>query len=386
MLIIYAFGKYIVPLISPFIFAWIIALILQPPINFLEKRAKIPRSVSTIALILLLSGLVVFLGYIVISELIGEVESLSLQISSFFSELKSDDSKVSALIEKIDSYVPVFDIQEMLHTYWSNIDDNLISLIQSVGSKFSSDVVPFLTGTVTFVADFFIVSIISVVAVYYIAVDFKKINKFILAQFPEKPKNFIVNIKNQFFSTTWKYIKAYSIIIVITFFELLIAFYALNIEYPYLIALITALVDILPVIGTGTILIPWGIFLILTNNVFTGIGILVTYVIVTIIRQIIEPKIVGSYIGMYPLITLIMMYSGLKAFGILGLFAFPIFSIIIKNLNDSCSIKLWKYPEGMGNGNKPPHPGISTITEHILHPHERDNSSPEKKTDEDKEK
>ena len=75
--------------------------------------------------------------------------------------------------------------------------------------------------------------------------------------------------------------------------------------------------------------------------------VLLTAIIITIIRQIIEPKIVGSYIGMYPLITLIMMYTGLKAFGILGLFAFPILSIIIKNLNDAGDITLWKYPDGM---------------------------------------
>jgi sporulation integral membrane protein YtvI len=204
---------------------------------------------------------------------------------------------------------------------------------------------PFLTGTISFVADFFVVVIVFFVAVYYIAVDFKKINYFISYQFRGESKKYITIVKNHFLSTVWKYLKAYCVIIAITFFELIIAFSVLDVEYPFLLALITALVDILPIIGTGTVLVPWGIINIFTGNVFTGIGLLVTYVIVTIIRQIIEPKIVGSYIGMYPLVTLVMMYSGLKAFGVAGLFAFPIISIILKNMNDSGNISLLRYPE-----------------------------------------
>ncbi len=378
LLLVYAFGKYVVPLITPFIVAWIVALILQPAITFLDKHTRIPKSIITISLLLLLSGAVVFLGYITIKELIVEFTSISDRITAFISALRADETKVTELIDKINSYVPIFDVSELLEGYWENFDENIIELSQRIVTNISSSVMPFLTGTISFVADFFIVAIIFVVAIYYIAIDFKKINRFILYQFRGGTQKYVILIKNQFFSTIWKYLKAYAIIITITFFELLLAFLVLGVEYPYLVALITALVDILPIIGTGTVLVPWGIFAIITGDIFTGIGLIVTYVIVTIIRQILEPKIVGSYIGMYPLITLIMMYAGLEAFGILGLFAFPIISIILKNLNDSGNITLWRYPEGMSAGNEQQKGGLSFLKKRFSNIGQ-DKSSPENK-------
>ncbi len=365
LLLIYALGKYVIPLITPFIIAWVFALVLQPAINFMEKHTKIPKSISTIVLLLLLSGVLVFVGYITVKELINEFNSISDRITKFIFELRADENKVTELIDKINSYVPIFDVSGILSEYWENFDENIIELSQKIVTNISSSVMPFLTGTISFVADFFIVAIIFVIAIYYIAIDFKKINQFMLYQFRGESKKYVILIKNQFFSTIWKYLKAYCIIIVITFLELLVAFSVLGVDYPYLVALVTALVDILPIIGTGTVLVPWGIVAIFSGDIFTGIGLLVTYVIVTIIRQIIEPKIVGSYIGMYPLITLIMMYAGLEAFGILGLFAFPIISIILKNLNDSGNITLWRYPEGMSAGNEPQKTGLNVIKEHI---------------------
>ncbi len=367
LLFIFSLGKYVVPLISPFIAAWVVALMLQPAINFIDKHTKIPRGISTIVLLIVLSGIIFFVGYITVKELLSELTSISDRITIFLESLRRDENKVSELIEKINSIIPIFDVSKVLTDYWNNFDENIISLFQTIATNISSDIMPFLTGTITFVADFFVVAIIFIIAIYYIAVDFKKISYFLSYQFNGETKKYILLVKNQFFSTTWKYIKAYTVIILITFSELLIAFSILGVNYPYLVALITSLVDILPIIGTGTILVPWGIFLIISGDVFTGIGLLVTYVIVTIIRQIIEPKIVGSYIGMYPLITLIMMYAGLKAFGILGLFAFPIISIIVKNLNDSGTITLWKYPEGVSDGNAPQKKGFTTIKAHITH-------------------
>jgi sporulation integral membrane protein YtvI len=353
LFLISSFGKYIIPLIMPFIIAWLIAWILQPAIKFITTKTKIPRSISTIILIFLISGIIVFLGYIVVAKLLGELNTLSTQISAFLDRLKDDTNRVDELISKINSYIPFFDFSDELKEYWVNLDSNIIKLIQSFGARLSSEVIPFLSKTVSFVADFFVVSIIFLVAVYYFAVDFTKINSFVLHQFPQKPKEKLMVFKTHLFTTVFKYLKAYSLIILITFVELLVAFLVLDISYPYLVALIAALVDILPIVGTGTILVPWGIFLIVKGDLFTGIGLLVVYIIITIIRQIIEPKIVGSYIGMYPLITLIMMYTGLKAFGIIGLFAFPILSIIIKNLNDAGDITLWKYPDGITPNTKP---------------------------------
>ena len=116
-------------------------------------------------------------------------------------------------------------------------------------------------------------------------------------------------------------------------------FSILGVEYSLLLAVITAIIDVLPILGTGTVLIPWGIISLFQGNFVLGIGILVLYGVITLVRQIIEPKIVGDYIGLYPLVSLICMYVGLRLFGIVGLFLLPISVIMLKNLHDKGIIK-----------------------------------------------
>ena len=181
-------------------------------------------------------------------------------------------------------------------------------------------------------------------------------------------------IKEQFVSTIGKYLRAYGLIIFITFTELFIGFSILGVSYSFIIAMITALVDILPVLGTGTILIPWGVYMIFAGNYFLGIGILVLYVLITVVRQVLEPKIVGSYVGLYPLVTLMAMYIGSKVMGFFGLFLFPIAIILLKKLNDDGHIKLWKIPPEIQNEQEKKSK-LSRIREKIL-------SRKEKKKDE----
>lgn len=172
--------------------------------------------------------------------------------------------------------------------------------------------------------------------------DFKKINNFIALQLPAKIVNFLIEVKKQLKTTGYKYIRAYLLMISITFVQLFIGFRILKIDYAFTIALLTAIVDILPVIGVGTVLIPWSAVLLLSGDFFTGFGLLIIFIITALIRQFIEPKIIGVSIGLNALATLIAMYAGFKMFGFIGMFTIPLFVIIIKNLNDNGIIKLWK--------------------------------------------
>ena len=116
-------------------------------------------------------------------------------------------------------------------------------------------------------------------------------------------------------------------------------------RYALVVALIVALVDLLPVIGTSTILIPWGIVELILGNVKLGVGILVTMAIVFVIRQIIEPRIVSGQVGLHPLITLVCIFVGLKIFGVIGMLIVPLVVLCIKELNDTGRIHLWKTPD-----------------------------------------
>lgn len=145
-------------------------------------------------------------------------------------------------------------------------------------------------------------------------------------------------------------IRAYLLIMFITFCELSIGFTIMSIagimnnSYLYLIALAICIFDILPVAGSGGILIPWAIVSLIMGNTPQAIGLLIIYVVISVIRQYIEPKIVGDSLGVNPLITLAGLYFGLKLFGVLGMFIVPICLMTVKAFNDTGRIHLWKTP------------------------------------------
>jgi predicted PurR-regulated permease PerM len=110
----------------------------------------------------------------------------------------------------------------------------------------------------------------------------------------------------------------------------------------FLLALLIALLDILPIVGTGTVLIPWAVISLIVGDYAKGICLLIMYAIITVIRQFIEPKIVGDQVGLHPVATLIAMIVGTKLFGAIGLFGLPISLAIIKDLNDHGKIHVFK--------------------------------------------
>ncbi|MBR6609197.1 MAG: AI-2E family transporter, partial [Oscillospiraceae bacterium] len=139
-----------------------------------------------------------------------------------------------------------------------------------------------------------------------------------------------------------QYIKSYSLILFITFAEIAAGLWLLGVKRAVLIAMLIAVFDILPAVGTGGIIIPWGIISIALGDVFMGIGLLALYLIVTVVRNTLEPKIVGEQVGLHPVATLMAMFLGSKIMGIIGLFGFPIALVILTKLNDSGKIKLFK--------------------------------------------
>ena len=111
--------------------------------------------------------------------------------------------------------------------------------------------------------------------------------------------------------------------------------------YILVLSIITAIVDILPVLGTGTVLVPWAIYNFVTGNIGLGIGLIIMYVLITVIRQILEPRLVALNVGIHPVLTLMGMYLGVQLFGVIGIFILPITFVLVKALNDEGIIHLW---------------------------------------------
>ena len=172
----------------------------------------------------------------------------------------------------------------------------------------------------------------------------------VILSLPEEKRKDLSRAKRLLTSSLSKMAKAYSLIMLITFVEVFGGLTILRLagifesEYITYIAIITAIIDIIPILGTGTVLLPWTAYSLIVGNYGMAIGLIIMYVVITVIRQIIEPKLVAGQLGLSPVITVTAMFLGLKFLGILGVFAAPLAVIMLKLLADEGIIHLWKSP------------------------------------------
>ena len=135
-------------------------------------------------------------------------------------------------------------------------------------------------------------------------------------------------------------LKGYLALMFLTFIELSVGLLILGQSNAVLLAAIISVIDILPVLGTGAIVIPWAVISLFTGNIWKAIGLILLYIVITVIRNFSEPKIIGKQVGLHPLLTLLSMFCGLKLLGILGLFLCPLTLIIINDLYKRQKINL----------------------------------------------
>lgn len=198
------------------------------------------------------------------------------------------------------------------------------------------------TGVASSLPTMFVNIIITIVVSFFCVVDYYKITAFLMRQLPKAAADMVFKVKNKGVDVIFKFGKAYAILMSLTFVELWLGLSLLRIENAFLIALVTCVVDILPILGTGTVLIPWGVANLILGHYPLGAGLLILYLIITVIRQSLEPRIVGKQIGLYPLIALICMFVGGALFGFLGLFGLPIMATILVQLNETEDFHLFK--------------------------------------------
>ena len=180
----------------------------------------------------------------------------------------------------------------------------------------------------------FLKTSVTIIATVFITIDFEKIKNFLVRQIPDGKRKIFAEARVFFGGTIVKCFLSYMAILFITFIELALGFTLLRIPYALLLAALIAVVDILPVLGTGTVLVPWGVISLLLGDYGIGIGILLLYLVITIIRNTIEPKLVGKQIGLHPVVTFAGMLLGLKYFGFLGMFGIPLLIAFINKLNE----------------------------------------------------
>ncbi len=318
----------------PFIIALIIANSIEPLIKLISKKTHLLRNTSAkIAL------LIVFTVIITIIGIIGNII-----ISETVEILKDFGTIGNSINQSLES------ISEFLKLENVNVSNEVRNLIVNSTNEIINHVLNYLNSfltsilnMITQIPNFIIYLIITILATYFICTDRISILDTLEQVFP---KNWIRKVNNQFKNTVkklGKYIKAELILVLISFIIVSIGLYlfkvvGLNIKSPLLISLGIGFVDLLPILGSGTVMLPWGIITIITGDITLGIAILILLAIISLLRQFLEPRIVSGQIGIHPLYTLISMYIGFKFLGILGLIVGPIVFVIVQNfikINDN---------------------------------------------------
>lgn len=312
----------------PFLVAFVISLMIEPAIKFIMKKTKLTRRSSSIIIFVIVSAIILgSLSWILIT-LFSESSSLLQGLNYYFDKAYI---QFQALINHFH-----FDKIQLSNEVLNVIQNSTEDLLKTASNWLRNS----LTGLINLVTSLPSIAIcigITVLALYFICVD--KI--YILDQIEHHlPKAWIKKIERHLkdlIQTLGGYLKAEATLILVSFIISLIGLYILqfigfNISYPLLMALFIGFVDALPILGSGTVMIPWAIICAINGDINLGIAIIVLLIIMSIARQILEPKLVSKNIGVHPIFTLIAMYTGFKVIGIIGLLIGPIVLIIFKNI------------------------------------------------------
>lgn len=338
--LIFVIGKFILPFLVPFILGFCIAYILKRPITFLHNKLHFNRTLAAVLCVIvfyiILGGIATalsLLGYYGIESFISGLPALYTNYAKEIVLHISDDIK---------HFVEILGNNQDMISIINDASSHIISTIGSFISNVSMGAVNGVSSIVKTVPGTLLKTVLMIISSFFIAIDYESINKFVEKQMNPKTIEIFKKIKEYIFGTVLVCIKSYAIIMGITFIELSIGLTILGIKNAFIIAFLTSILDILPVLGTGAVIIPWAIINLILGNTGLALGLLILYITITVIRNIIEPKIVGKELGLHPIVTLISMFIGVNVAGILGLFGFPILISLILYLNREGIIKIFK--------------------------------------------
>ena len=330
----YLLLQYALPLLLPFVLAFLIAYVLRRPIRFLSRVLHAPKGLVAVLLVVLTYGTIGLLLALAGIRITATITSVVQQIPSLYSayilpELTDFFAWLEELLAKLDPSLmsALQELQsQLLNMLWQLVSSLSVVLVGGVSMA---------TSFATSLPGFLIRLLLMVISTFFIAVDYQKIVRFCLGCLQGSTRNLVLQVKAYVVGTLFVCIRSYALIMSITFVELSVGLTLIG------VALLIAIFDILPVLGTGGIMIPWVILSALGGDLPHAFALLVLYVIITVIRNIIEPRIVGAQIGLHPVLTLMSMFVGNHLFGIVGLFGLPILLSLLRYLNDNGTISLF---------------------------------------------
>lgn len=324
----------------PFVIALLVSLILRPVVRFLHEKCRVQKTIASVCIVLLFYGAVGVLVVLLGIRLVTGVRDLVLQLPAFY------NTRIEPLLSGFAAWV-----QQFATRFDPAAATILGDMLKGAGSSIESAITSFSMSALRTISSYAISApgilidiLITIIATVFITMDYPLLKRFLLCQLSEKNRLFVHNIRVHLGRTLGRYVRSYALILLITFAELALGLTIIGIRGAPVIALLIACFDILPVVGSGTVLIPWAILAAVGGDYRIAASVGVLYIIVTVIRNIIEPKIVGDHVGLHPIATLVSMVVGVYVFGGIGLLGLPVTLALCKSLNDAGVIHIFRDP------------------------------------------
>ena len=356
--IIVVIAKYLIPLLLPFVLALVVAGLLQKPIRFLDRKLPIKKRLCGLVCAVLFFVILFTLSYLGGGGIISGIERIVINLPQFY------NNTVEPMVMGIFNTLETMELwgNMNLTDVLADMEAQIMEALGGLATSVSAKAVSMISGVAVSLPGLFIKLVLFIIGTVFISMDYDVLLGWCLKQMNEKTRNLFFEVKAYIVGTLFVVIRSYILIMSITFIELSIALTIVGIDNSILVALCIAIFDILPVLGTGGVMIPWTVINLVLGNFKLAAGLAITYVIVTIIRNIIEPKIVGGQLGLHPIVTLSSMFAGVQMLGALGLFGFPIGLSLLCHLNNKGVISIFRKKEAECDATESKE-GIAELTE-----------------------
>ncbi|MEG0272058.1 MAG: sporulation integral membrane protein YtvI [Hydrogenoanaerobacterium sp.] len=330
--------KYLLWWFLPLFLGLLISFILRPLVNAAYKLSSATRRFCAAAVLLFVYGTLATILWLCIVQLTAGLRGVFINLPYFLNETLAPVlwQLSKQFLGFLQRFLP--EIGSEFEVFIGLAAEQLSVVAASASEKLIAAIGTFIRGIPTFMLTF----LFTVLSSFFISMDYSGVINFLIRLIPKRHRKAVFVIKDFFVSTIFKYIRAYSVLLLLTFAEVWVGLALLKVPQSLWWAVLVAAADILPAIGTGLILLPWALLAFLQGNSFLSVGILTLYGIITVVRNIAEPKIVGESIGLSPLVTITAMFLGLKILGIAGLLVVPLLVLFVKFLNDSGKLHLWE--------------------------------------------
>ena len=327
--IIYISVNYLLAAIFPFLLGFLFAYFaLKLRKRFFAEDAKWKRCVVLFGLYIATILILVLLISLGVTKLGDFIKTLP---GFYKNTLEPYIGQIESSLLAIGESLP-----DNISIVFANITDGIFEGLKTLLTRVTTLLVNATTSIITSAPETLISFVVMIVSSFYMVSDYENISRWFTGVMPDKVLAVLLDVRDFCENTLFKIIGSYAAIMGLTFIELLIGLTVIGISNSGMWAAIISVLDILPVLGVGTVLIPWGISGLITGKILLGLEILGIYVIITLIRNIVEPRLVGTNLGLHPLATLIAMICGVRLFGAIGMFGLPLsLSFLVSHNKDN---------------------------------------------------